>query len=317
MDERLNKSLSDIIADTDRRRDNRDRRGSGSGAIRRNGAQSSRREGRNDNPYEYSRRRERKEGSRGSLTVDNPPTYDCAIKFLLNNSLAGSFIGNAGFAVQDMIEITGASHHIANAGTPYPGHPERCLFIYGSENAVALAQALTWELIGQQTYAAAEGIRTLVWNPAAAKASPGEYDSVEVSCKLAIPAAAAGRVIGRGGNVFRKMSEDCSVEASMDDVADAQLLQERIITLDGTVAGCMNFTSMLLAKLCEVPDGCQYVHSVCVYPRSLYPNGGGGGSSVTGSSGGRARSSERGDRDGGGRDVGRLSNSRSSDRNGA
>ena len=39
---------------------------------------------------------------------------------------------------------------------------------------------------------------TVIWNPAAAKASPGEYDDLSVECNLSVPAAAGGAIIGKG-----------------------------------------------------------------------------------------------------------------------
>jgi hypothetical protein len=145
-------------------------------------------------------------------------------------------------------------------------------------------------MIGQQTDAENEGLKDLTWNPAAAKASPGQYDSVEVSCQVVIPAAAGGRVMGRNGSVFRSMASDCGVTAHISAVEDSELLQERIVTIEGTVGECMSFSAMLLAKLMEVPDGCQYVYSGSAYPRQLAAGGGDGGS-VTGGGRGRANNS--------------------------
>lgn len=289
MVDRLNKPLDAIIADQDRQTQRR--RGGGAGGIR---ASQGARNNRKMEPYDINRRSAR-ENSRIDRSLDGPQPYECAMKILLNNNMAGSFIGNAGFAIKDLIEITGASIHISNPSNPYPGSNERVVFITGSESAVGLAQGLIWEMIGQQTQAVNAGLQ-IVWNPAAAKASPGEYDEEDVQCRIVVPAASAGRVLGKGGNIFRKMMSDSGVEATMSPVEDADLLQERLISIEGTVGGCMDFTAKLLVKLMEVPDGCQYVHSGTAYPRQLTADTG-----VVNSGGGRGgRNDNRNSNNGGG-----------------
>mgnify|MGYP005990139155 CR=1 FL=1 len=266
MSDRISRSLEDIIADKSRQ-DQRRRGGRSAGLVARGGNQ--RRE-RAAEPYES--RRSGRENDRTDRSNDEPHIYECAIKFLLNNNLSGSFIGNAGCAIRDLIEITGASIHISSPAARHPETNDRIVFISGSEDSVSLAQALVWEMLGQQTDGSNEG-RALIWNPAAAKASPGEYDDVEVRGQVIIPAASAGRVLGRGGGVFRKMGADSEVQVQMSQVEESELLQERLITIEGTVGGCMRFTSMLVAKLMEEPDGCQFVYSGSAYPKHLAAGG--------------------------------------------
>lgn len=284
MVDRLNKPLDAIIAEQERQANRR--RGGGSGGIRSSqGARNTRK----SEPYDS--RRSVRDSTRPDRSAEGPTPYECATKILLNNNLAGSFIGNAGFAIKDLIEITGASIHISSPANPYPGASERVVFITGSESAVGLAQGLIWEMIGQQTQATNAGLQ-IVWNPAAAKASPGEYDEEEVQCRIVIPAASAGRVLGKGGNVFRKMTTDSGVDTTMSPVEDSELLQERVISIAGSVGGCMDFTAKLLVKLMEVPDGCQYVHSGTAYPRQLSAPA--GGTSSGPSRGGRNSSTNEG-----------------------
>lgn len=259
----MNKSLTELITDRERQQQRRRRPDAGSnGRIRNNGSRGDRRsdpyDARDTNRAAPTRVREK--------TTDT--SYDCALKFLLSNHFAGSVIGNGGFAMKDLIEITDANIHIANPGTPFPGSNERVLFIAGSEASLFLASALIWEMIGQQTHSYNNGM-ALVWNPAAAKASPGEYDTQEVECRIAVPAACGGRILGRGGAVFRKMSSDHQVETKMSPVQDADILQERVISIKGTVSGCMAFTADLLSKMLEAPEECKYVHSGSAYPREL------------------------------------------------
>ena len=262
MDDRLSKSLDELVSDRSKQSQRRRRPEATTGrAIR--GTRNDRR----SEPYD-SRHNPRAPAAVRREKQNNEGSYDCAIKFLLSHHFAGSVIGNAGFAMKDLIEITEADIHISNPSSPFPGSQERVLFITGSESSLFLASALIWEMIGQQTHSFVNGM-ALVWNPAAAKASPGEYDDQEVECRLAIPAACGGRILGRGGAVFRKMSSDHQVETKMSPVQEQEILQERIISIQGTVSGCMAFTAELLSKMLEVPEECKYAIQGTAYPREL------------------------------------------------
>jgi len=262
MDDRLSKSLDELVADRSKQSQRRRRPEATTGrAIR--GTRNDRRA----EPYD-ARHNPRAPAAIRREKQNNEGSYDCAIKFLLSHHFAGSVIGNGGFAMKDLIEITEADIHISNPSSPFPGSQERVLFITGTESSLFLASALIWEMIGQQTHSFVNGM-ALVWNPAAAKASPGEYDDQEVECRLAIPAACGGRILGRGGAVFRKMSSDHQVETKMSPVQEQEILQERIISIQGTVSGCMAFTAELLSKMLEVPEECKYAIQGTAYPREL------------------------------------------------
>lgn len=222
---------------------------------------------------ERPRGRRTEEGPRRNRRSDpTPVSYEAAIKFLLDNELAGSLIGAGGSSIRDMIEVTGASIHISSSTRRHPTTSDRTLFISGDAESVSLAAALVWEMIGQQTDARNNNLSDVPWDASAANASPGQYDDVDVHCQVIIPAASAGRVIGRGGNVLRTMESQAGVQASIDSAEDGELLQERIVSLSGTVAGCMKFTAQLLEKLLEAEGGCQFVHSGSAYPMSLTTN---------------------------------------------
>lgn len=228
-------------------------------------------------------------GSRGSRTSRQPVPYHhqqqpsrnlrkpieslpsnsqrdpASLKFLLNHYFAGIFIGSAGSSIREMEQICDASIHISNASDYYPGTKERVVFMSGSEPAVTLAQSLMWELLGQQAYADRSGDGPLLWNPSHAKDYPGQYDDVAVQGKITIPAAAAGSLIGRHGNVIKGLATETGVEVTIDSKEDAEFSHERVLTIAGTVAQCMNFTSMILHRLVR--------HDEAVYevPGTTYP----------------------------------------------
>lgn len=191
-----------------------------------------------------------------------------AIKFLLSNYLSGIFIGNGGSSIREMEQLCDASIHISNVTDTYPGTKERVVYMSGSEPAVTLAQSLMWEMIGQQAYADMSNKGPLLWNPSHAKDSPGQYDDVVVQGRVTIPAASAGSIIGRGGNVIKGLASETGVEVTLDSKEDADFSQERVLTICGTVAQCMNFTSRILHRLVKNNEA-HYVVNGTTYPKRL------------------------------------------------
>lgn len=169
------------------------------------------------------------------------------------------------------MEISGASVHVSNTTDFYPGTNDRVIYITGSESEVSLAQSLVWEMIGQQTFDS-DGSLGLGWEPAKAKDSPGEYDNVEVSGKVSIPVFLCGVILGRGGATIKAIAEESSVSLVMDGKEmGSEVTQERVLTIVGTAAGCMNCTSLVLAKLLEASPSAhfEYFQKGTTYPRSM------------------------------------------------
>jgi len=169
------------------------------------------------------------------------------------------------------MEISGASVHVSNSMDFYPGTNDRVIYITGTESEVSLAQSLVWEMIGQQTFDS-DGSLGLGWEPAKAKDSPGEYDNVEVSGKISIPVVLCGVILGRGGATIKAIAEESSVSLVMDGKEmGSEVTQERVLTIVGTAAGCMNCTSLVLAKLLEASPSSrfEYYQKGTTYPRSM------------------------------------------------
>jgi hypothetical protein len=232
------------------------------------GNQADRRRDRQSNPYyDHAERRSTSMASRAQQNEPSRKKHDCCLKFLLNNLFAGVLIGSGGSLIKELMEITQAEVHVSNATDFYPGTNLRCIYITGSEASVNLAQSLIWEMIGQQTYAQNENNRSLAWHPTVAKNNPGEYDQIEVEGKLTIPATAGGMIVGKGGLTMRAIAEDSGVEVSIDSKDDAEVTNERVMTLRGTVAGCMNCTFLILSRLITMGDDFYYMLNGTTYIR--------------------------------------------------
>jgi L-fucose isomerase-like protein len=73
-------------------------------------------------------------------------------------------------------------------------------------------------------------------------------------------------VIGKNGNVIKSLATESSVEVTLDAKEDAELTQERVLTVSGTVAACMNFTSLILHHLVAQNEA-RYVVNGTTYSR--------------------------------------------------
>lgn len=162
MDDRLNQTLDEIIITSESSKQNKNnnitssrrRREimSNSNKIRANNSRNTRK----NDPYNNITNKD-DDTNNGRMKLDDNIDIECSIKFLLSNSHAGSIIGNGGFAIKDLMEISGAIVRISDIKNLHPITNQRVLYIAGSESSVALAQALVWEMIGQQTNAYSEG----------------------------------------------------------------------------------------------------------------------------------------------------------------
>lgn len=233
---------------------------------------SDRRRNRLTGPYE-ARTKEPKLNDDGEVKAKP----EASLKFLLSNVQCGVLIGNGGSLRRELIEITGADVHVSNVSGHYPGTNLRCVYITGSGNNVNLAQALIWEMIGQQTHAVNSGERSLAWHPSVAKANPGEHDEVRVEGKITIPAPAAGLIVGKGGATIRSIAEESSTEVTIDNREDAEITNERVISMRGTAAGCMNCTYMILSKMAADEQEYYYLVNGTTYRGTTTNRGGGGG----------------------------------------
>eukprot|EP01038_Epipyxis_sp_PR26KG_P006793 gene6793-9306_t len=196
-------------------------------------------------PYDNDRR---KQPTYRSNTLHQSDEKDIALKFLLPNFFISSLIGNKGQSKQQVIDITGANVLISGANEFFPNTHHRIVYINGNISEVNLTQALIWEMIGQQQYASNSETR-IEWDPIEANNSPGAYDDIQVECQLAIPASAAGLIIGKGGNTIRTIIEESGAALVMDKKGETDgITNERVLTISGTMASCMNCTSLILQK---------------------------------------------------------------------
>jgi len=190
-----------------------------------------------------------------------------AIKFLVNNGLAGSLIGTGGSAIRELIEVTEARITVSSTSELYPGTSDRIILISGSHNSVDLAQNLLFDMFALN--ASATEKKSVVWSPRAASQAPGEYDEVLVSAKITVAAGAGGLLLGRGGANLRSIAEESGAKVQMTSKDDAMFTQERILNISGTTGSCAKCVSLILTKLGEDLEAAQYVNRGVTYTSQI------------------------------------------------
>mmetsp|Transcript_22663 Transcript_22663/g.21894 ORF Transcript_22663/g.21894 Transcript_22663/m.21894 type:complete len:355 (+) Transcript_22663:181-1245(+) len=185
-----------------------------------------------------------------------------AVKFLLSNGLTGSLIGSGGSAIKELMELSGAKVHVSGAEEVYPGTNERVILVSGSESSVCRAQSLIWQLLSQNSKAVEAGERSETWSPRKALEDfeDEERDDSPVSAKVAIPAAAGGLVLGRGGATIRSMAEESGAKISMTAKEESIFTHERILSISGGKSGCAKCLGMVVCKLAEESELAQFVN---------------------------------------------------------
>lgn len=193
-----------------------------------------------------------------------------SIKMLLSNSQTGSLIGTGGSAIKSLMAQTGAKILVSGNTEHYPGTSDRVVLISGQRDAVVLAETLIWEMIAQLS--SAEDERQVQWDPELAFNSLGENNTVDVSCKVTIPASAGGLILGRGGANIRAIAEESGAKLSMTSKDQAIFTQERVLTISGRASSCVKCTELVVIKLDENDDVAAFVNRGTTYaaPMSAY-----------------------------------------------
>lgn len=261
-DGRLIKSLDQIIDEKEKGQGGRNKRGTGRGG-REGGKTNSLKQTSNNRQTRKQTIHSQPAGRSGrpsSREVAGPTSQlaklnklqkdSCAVKFLLSSIMVGPLIGTGGNVINDLMTLTKTKITVSSRDKFYPGTENRVVYIVGDETAVLLAQSLIWEMIGQQTDAREGGDDNVPgWKPAVARRNPGMFDEVEVEGEITIPASCAGAVIGAGGENLKAIAAECDIAVVLNRKNEVGSTQERVVSMAGSTAGCMQCTALVLAAV--------------------------------------------------------------------
>ena len=172
----------------------------------------------------------------------------CMLKVLVANGIAGLIIGPRG-ATREMLALqSGAQVHIGN--DTYPGRQQRAVLLSGGPLAVSSALAFILKVV----FTASEG-------------EGDDEKSTPRAVVFAVPEAAAGRLIGRGGANIREIRGKLPGRPSQSPTLHRALWSERLVTIHGAAMDVHRAAGCSIACAMEPGDALDYARPPRGCPR--------------------------------------------------
>ncbi|XP_021295983.1 protein BTR1 isoform X2 [Herrania umbratica] len=187
------------------------------------------------------------------------------IRFLVSNAAAGSVIGKGGSTITEFQSKSGARIQLSRNHEFFPGTSDRIIMISGTIDEVLKAMELILAKLLNEL-------------------NIEENDDVEPRTKvrLIVPNSSCGSIIGKGGATIKSFIEDsqAGIKISPQD-NNFYGLNDRLVTLTGTLDEQMRAIDLILSKLSEDPHYLQAMHApfsyAATYNSMSYPPNGAGG----------------------------------------
>ncbi|KAJ7974984.1 RNA-binding protein Nova-1 [Quillaja saponaria] len=207
---------------------------------------------------------------RSSTSPPKSPTSDSAekptyVRFLVSNAAAGSVIGKGGSTITDFQSQSGARIQLSRNHEFFPGTTDRIIMVSGTIN---------------ETIKAVE----LILSKLLSELHTEEGDDVEPRTKvrLIVPNSSCGGLIGKGGSTIKSFIEESKAGIKISPQDNNYFgLNDRLVTLTGTLEEQMHGIDLIVSKLAEDPHYSQSMNTPFSYPAaynatSYGPNGAGG-----------------------------------------
>ncbi|XP_021295980.1 protein BTR1 isoform X1 [Herrania umbratica] len=171
------------------------------------------------------------------------------IRFLVSNAAAGSVIGKGGSTITEFQSKSGARIQLSRNHEFFPGTSDRIIMISGTIDEVLKAMELILAKLLNEL-------------------NIEENDDVEPRTKvrLIVPNSSCGSIIGKGGATIKSFIEDsqAGIKISPQD-NNFYGLNDRLVTLTGTLDEQMRAIDLILSKLSEDPHYLQAMHAPFSY----------------------------------------------------
>lgn len=160
-----------------------------------------------------------------------------ALKILVSNKDAGSIIGKGGATINQLQVDSGARVKLSQSHELFPGTSDRIVLLTGSFDAVIKAHTMI--------------MRKLHEPDNSESAEPSQASSAFKQCKLVVPNAAAGGIIGKAGSNIRAISDESQARVQLSPHTPG--LSERIVTITGSLEQLLHAVSLVVGKMQEDP----------------------------------------------------------------
>ncbi|GKU91633.1 hypothetical protein SLEP1_g5479 [Rubroshorea leprosula] len=171
------------------------------------------------------------------------------IRFLVTNAAAGSVIGKGGSTITEFQSKSGARIQLSRNHEFFPGTSDRIIMISGTIDDVLKALDLILVKLLSELHI-----------------EDGDDVEPRTKLRLIVPNSSCGSIIGKGGATIKSFIEDsqASIKISPQD-NNYYGLNDRLVTLTGTIDEQMRAVDLILSKLIEDPHYLQNIHTPFSY----------------------------------------------------
>ncbi|KAA8539226.1 hypothetical protein F0562_025918 [Nyssa sinensis] len=218
-----------------------------------------------DSPYASSPEAPPK---RSSPRKSQPPDYtekNTYIRFLASNAEAGSVIGKGGSTITDFQSQSGARIQLSRNHECFPGTSDRIIMVSGTVDEILKAMELILAKLLNEFYI-----------------EDGDGVDPRSKVRLIAPNSSCGGIIGKGGATIKSFIEDSQAGIKISPQDNNFIgLNDRLVTLTGTLEELMRAIELILLKLVEDPHYAQsfsvpFSYAAAYNAMNFGPNGAGG-----------------------------------------
>ncbi|KAK4750257.1 hypothetical protein SAY87_027706 [Trapa incisa] len=169
------------------------------------------------------------------------PTY---IRFLVSNTAAGSVIGKGGSIITDLQSRTGARIQLSRSQEFFPGTNDRIIMLSGCIDDILKAVELVLSKLMHEI-----------------SVEDGNEVNPRSKVRLIVPNSFCGGIIGKGGSTIKSFIKEsqAGIKISPQD-NHFYGLNDRLVTVTGTLDEQMRAIDLILSKLSEDPHYPQFVN---------------------------------------------------------
>ncbi|KAG5533113.1 hypothetical protein RHGRI_027369 [Rhododendron griersonianum] len=170
------------------------------------------------------------------------------IRFLVSNAEAGSVIGKGGTTISEFQSQSGARIQLSRNHEFFPGTSDRIIMVSGTFDEILKAVDLILSKLLNEN-------RTFV---SQFYVEDGEDVDPKSKLRLIVPNSSCGGIIGKGGANIKSFIEDSRAGIKISPLDNNFIgLNDRLVTLTGTLDEQMRAVELIMLKLAEDPHYAQ------------------------------------------------------------
>jgi len=176
------------------------------------------------------------------------------IRFLVSNAEAGSVIGKGGATISEFQSQSGARIQLSRNHEYFPGTSDRIIMVSGTIDEILKAVDLILSKLLNEFYV-----------------EDGEDVDPRSKLRLIVPNSSCGGIIGKGGANIKSFIEDSQAGIKISPLDNNYFgLNDRLVTLTGTLDEQMRAIDLIISKLVEDPHYAQSFSAPFPYAAPAY-----------------------------------------------